>query len=133
MHIVEFSLGKNSELLQLQLQGLGEAMEYMMVKIMILATMPLFSLAVDNALVRQVASKYNVSCILVFGDSSVDSGNNNGLHTTMKSNFPPYGKDFFDSRPTGRFSNGRLATDFVGKNIQPFFLFFSPSCFMLKD
>jgi len=104
-------------------------MEYLMVKIMILATLPFYhSLAVDIPLVRQVVSKHNVSCILVFGDSSVDSGNNNVLHTTMKSNFPPYGKDFFDSRPTGRFSNGRLATDFVGKNISPpFFLLFSLS------
>lgn len=77
--------------------------------------MPWYSLAVDIERVREVAAKHNVSCILVFGDSSVDAGNNNALHTTMKSNFPPYGKDFFDSRPTGRFSNGRLATDFVGK------------------
>jgi len=95
-----------------------------MQKIMILlVTIPLYSLAVEIPLVRQVASKYNVSCILVFGDSSVDSGNNNVLHTTMKSNFLPYGKNFFDSRPTGRFSNGRLATDFVGKNIQSPFSF----------
>ncbi|KAK7341630.1 hypothetical protein VNO80_24567 [Phaseolus coccineus] len=79
----------SSELQQLQLQGLGEAMEYLMVKIMILATVPLYSLAVDIPLVRQVVSKYNVSCILVFWDSSVDSGNNNALHTTMKRNCPP--------------------------------------------
>lgn len=92
-------------------------MEYLVLKIMILATIPFYSLAVEIPLVRQVALKYNVSCILVFGDSSVDSGNNNALHTTMKSNFLPYGKDFFHSRPTGRFSNGRLATDFVGINI----------------
>ncbi|QCD76823.1 GDSL esterase/lipase At5g45950 [Vigna unguiculata] len=93
-------------------------MEYLMQKIMILlVTIPLYSLAVEIPLVRQVASKYNVSCILVFGDSSVDSGNNNVLHTTMKSNFLPYGKNFFDSRPTGRFSNGRLATDFVAEAV----------------
>ncbi|TKY71787.1 GDSL esterase/lipase [Spatholobus suberectus] len=94
-------------------------MEYSMLKmILALAIMPWYcSLAVDTSLVRQVAAKYNVSCILVFGDSSVDSGNNNALHTTMKSNFPPYGKDFFDSRPTGRFSNGRLATDFVAEAV----------------
>ncbi|RDY01690.1 GDSL esterase/lipase [Mucuna pruriens] len=93
-------------------------MEYsILVKIIVaLAVMPwYYSLAVDIGLVRQVAAKYNVTCILVFGDSSVDSGNNNALHTTMKSNFPPYGKNFFDSRPTGRFSNGRLATDFVAE------------------
>lgn len=92
-----------------------------MVKMMILALtmmmMPLCSLAVDIHLVRQLAAKYNVSCILVFGDSSVDSGNNNALHTTMKSNFLPYGKDFFNSQPTGRFSNGRLTTDFIAEAV----------------
>ncbi|XP_027339434.1 GDSL esterase/lipase At5g45950 [Abrus precatorius] len=88
-------------------------MEYSMVKmILALAIVPWYSLAVDIHLVRQLAAKYNVTCILVFGDSSVDPGNNNALNTTMKSNFPPYGKDFFNSSSTGRFSNGRLATDF---------------------
>ncbi|MED6145592.1 hypothetical protein PIB30_026586 [Stylosanthes scabra] len=77
--------------------------------------MPSYSVVakVDVGHMRQLAAKNNVSCILVFGDSSVDPGNNNVLGTTMKSNFPPYGKDFFNSRPTGRFSNGRLATDFI--------------------
>ena len=64
---------------------------------------------------RKLAWKYNVTSLLVFGDSSVDPGNNNFLSTTMKSNFPPYGKDFFNARPTGRFCDGRLATDFIGK------------------
>lgn len=79
--------------------------------------MPLLSIAVDIHQVRQLAAKNNVSCILVFGDSSVDPGNNNHLATTMKGNFPPYGKDFFNGHPSGRFSNGRLATDFIGKFI----------------
>lgn len=70
--------------------------------------------AVDLSRLRQLASKNNVSCILVFGDSSVDPGNNNILPTTMKGNFLPYGMNFFGGRPTGRFSNGRLATDFIG-------------------
>lgn len=56
-----------------------------------------------------------MTCILVFGDSSVDSGNNNFLNTTIRANFLPYGKDFFRGHPTGRFSNGRLATDFIAE------------------
>lgn len=84
----------------------------------LVAIMPWYcSLALDSALLRQLAAKNNVTCLLVFGDSSVDSGNNNALNTTMKSNFPPYGKDFFGKRPTGRFTNGRLATDFVAEAI----------------
>ncbi|KAK9150314.1 hypothetical protein Syun_008623 [Stephania yunnanensis] len=62
------------------------------------------------------ASK-NISCILVFGDSSVDPGNNNRLSTIFKANFPPYGENFFDGIPTGRFTNGRLPTDFNAEAI----------------
>lgn len=53
--------------------------------------------------------------MFVFGDSTVDPGNNNYLQTPFKSNFPPYGQDFVNHIPTGRFSNGRLVTDFAGK------------------
>ncbi|KAK9077572.1 hypothetical protein SSX86_005909 [Deinandra increscens subsp. villosa] len=56
-----------------------------------------------------------VPSIIVFGDSSVDPGNNNHMVTIVKSNFQPYGCDFYDSRPTGRFSNGRIATDFISE------------------
>ncbi|KAG6778807.1 hypothetical protein D5086_008118 [Populus alba] len=83
----------------------------------LMALMPLFSGAVDIRQLRQLTAKHNVTCVLVFGDSSVDPGNNNRLPTTVKGNFPPYGKDFFDRRPTGRFSNGRLATDFIAEAI----------------
>nr|XP_043620508.1 GDSL esterase/lipase At5g45950-like [Erigeron canadensis] len=63
---------------------------------------------------RVIAAKYNVTSIIVFGDSSVDPGNNNDLPDTWhKGNFLPYGKDFVRSIPTGRFTNGRLATDFI--------------------
>ena len=42
----------------------------------------------------------------VFGDSLVDSGNNNYLPTTARADSPPYGIDYPTRRPTGRFSNG---------------------------
>ncbi|XP_057949094.1 GDSL esterase/lipase At5g45950 [Malania oleifera] len=71
--------------------------------------------AVDIPRLRQLAARNNVTSILVFGDSSVDPGNNNNLATTFKANFPPYGVDFFSGRPTGRFTNGRLVTDFVAE------------------
>lgn len=57
----------------------------------------------------------SISAIYVFGDSTVDPGNNNYVNTFFKSNFPPYGRDFVNHIPTGRFSNGRLVTDFIGK------------------
>ena len=56
-----------------------------------------------------------VPALNIFGDSVVDVGNNNGLYTLVKANFPPYGRDFVHHRPTGRFCNGKLATDFTGK------------------
>ncbi|KAL0827176.1 hypothetical protein Bca101_050853 [Brassica carinata] len=61
--------------------------------------------------------KQPVSAILVFGDSTVDPGNNNYIPTAFKCNFPPYGLDFKNSIPTGRFCNGRLVTDFIGSYI----------------
>lgn len=55
-----------------------------------------------------------VPALCIFGDSVVDVGNNNNLSTLIKANFPPYGRDFVTHRPTGRFCNGKLATDFTG-------------------
>ncbi|TKY56552.1 GDSL esterase/lipase [Spatholobus suberectus] len=53
------------------------------------------------------------SSILVFGDSTVDTGNNNYISTLAKGNHLPYGKDFPGHVPTGRFSNGKLVPDFI--------------------
>nr|GMC88243.1 GDSL esterase/lipase At5g45960-like [Ipomoea batatas] len=67
-----------------------------------------------------------ISAILIFGDSTVDSGNNNFIFTIAKCNFPPYGRDFLGHIPTGRFSNGRLVTDFIAsymgvkENVPPY-------------
>ncbi|KAH6829127.1 GDSL-like Lipase/Acylhydrolase superfamily protein [Perilla frutescens var. hirtella] len=67
----------------------------------------------DDEVIR--INKHTIRCILVLGDSSVDPGNNNRLPTTTKSNFIPYGIDFFHGRPSGRFCNGRLATDYLAE------------------
>ncbi|CAI0549073.1 unnamed protein product [Linum tenue] len=48
------------------------------------------------------------------GDSILDTGNNNYIVTMSKFNFPPYGKNFPGKIPTGRPSDGRLISDFVG-------------------
>ncbi|CAA6672590.1 unnamed protein product [Spirodela intermedia] len=56
-----------------------------------------------------------VTAVIVFGDSSVDAGNNNAILTIARSNFPPYGRDFAGGKATGRFCNGRLATDFLSE------------------
>ncbi|XP_010943227.3 GDSL esterase/lipase At4g26790 [Elaeis guineensis] len=56
-----------------------------------------------------------IPAVIVFGDSTVDSGNNNQIATVLKSNFHPYGRDFIGGRPTGRFCNGRLPTDLISE------------------
>uniref|UniRef100_A0ACD5Y3P5 Uncharacterized protein n=1 Tax=Avena sativa TaxID=4498 RepID=A0ACD5Y3P5_AVESA len=54
-----------------------------------------------------------VPALIVFGDSTVDAGNNDYIPTIVRANFPPYGRDFDGGVATGRFSNGRLITDFL--------------------
>lgn len=49
----------------------------------------------------------------VFGDSLVDSGNNDFLATTARADAPPYGIDYPTHRPTGRFSNGLNIPDLI--------------------
>ncbi|KAI3964539.1 hypothetical protein MKW92_021222 [Papaver armeniacum] len=56
-----------------------------------------------------------VPAVIVFGDSSVDTGNNNRIQTILKSNFKPYGRDFQGGQPTGRFCNGRVPSDFISE------------------
>ncbi|CAJ2653570.1 unnamed protein product [Trifolium pratense] len=60
-------------------------------------------------------TRNHVPAVIVFGDSSVDSGNNNKIATLLKSNFKPYGRDFEGGRPTGRFCNGRVPPDFIAE------------------
>lgn len=59
-----------------------------------------------------------VPAIITFGDSVVDVGNNDYLSSTIfKANYPPYGRDFANKSPTGRFCNGKLATDFTAETL----------------
>ncbi|CAI0379738.1 unnamed protein product [Linum tenue] len=57
-----------------------------------------------------------VPAVYVFGDSLVDVGNNNHLPVSLaKADFPHNGMDFPTNKPTGRFSNGKNAADWLGK------------------
>ncbi|KAK8554841.1 hypothetical protein V6N13_118522 [Hibiscus sabdariffa] len=55
--------------------------------------------------------------VIVFGDSIVDAGNNNDIQTIIKCNFPPYGRDFDGSVPTGRFCNGKIPSDLIAEEL----------------
>ena len=75
----------------------------------------LFFIQIILLVVMVTETKAKVPAIIVFGDSSVDTGNNNVISTVLKSNFKPYGRDFEGGLPTGRFCNGRLPPDFISE------------------
>ncbi|PAN39578.1 hypothetical protein PAHAL_7G253000 [Panicum hallii] len=55
-----------------------------------------------------------VPAVFVFGDSTVDIGNNNFIEKCdigCKANYPPFGVDYLNHTPTGRFSNGYNLAD----------------------
>ncbi|BAT90165.1 hypothetical protein VIGAN_06135200 [Vigna angularis var. angularis] len=65
--------------------------------------------------VVSLPNNYSVPAVFVFGDSIVDTGNNNYIKTIAKCDFRPYGKDFGGgNQPTGRFSNGLVPSDIIG-------------------
>ncbi|KAF1862909.1 hypothetical protein Lal_00009289 [Lupinus albus] len=62
------------------------------------------------------STKSLVEALYVFGDSSVDAGNNNNLNTFAKANIYPYGIDF-NNKSTGRFTNGKNFADVIAINL----------------
>ncbi|PON45629.1 Lipase [Parasponia andersonii] len=60
--------------------------------------------------------------LYVFGDSTVDVGNNNNIDTHAKSNYLPYGIDFPDGvsgRPTNGYNMADLIAQSLGLNLLP--------------
>lgn len=55
----------------------------------------------------------NIPALFLFGDSMADTGNNNRLFTLARADFSPYGTNFVDSVPTGRFTDGLLGVDYL--------------------
>ncbi|XP_044971261.1 GDSL esterase/lipase APG-like [Hordeum vulgare subsp. vulgare] len=55
--------------------------------------------------------------IMFFGDSLLSIGSNNYIKTVVKANVAPYGRDFKDHVATGRFSNGKVLSDFIGEKL----------------
>ncbi|KAL9244047.1 hypothetical protein vseg_017862 [Gypsophila vaccaria] len=74
-----------------------------------------FNTIVVVASVIKLPPNVTVPAIFGFGDSIIDPGNNNNINTLIKCNFPPYGKNFMGGISTGRFSNGRIPTDFIAE------------------
>ncbi|XP_074576020.1 GDSL esterase/lipase At5g55050-like [Curcuma longa] len=76
-----------------------------------------FFLLCHHLLLRpETLSATTLPAIFVFGDSTIDVGNNNFLpDNAPKANFPPYGVDYPGQKSTGRFCNGFLGIDFIAK------------------
>lgn len=72
-------------------------------------------LVLAQLLLLLFTAEAKVPAVIVFGDSTMDAGNNNRIPTIARSNFLPYGRDFVGRKPTGRFSNGRIVSDFISE------------------
>ncbi|KAF9610016.1 hypothetical protein IFM89_019656 [Coptis chinensis] len=74
------------------------------------------------------APQAEARAFFVFGDSLVDSGNNNYLLTTARADAYPYGIDYPTHRATGRFSNGLNIPDIISQSIgeEPTMPYLSP-------
>ncbi|GMQ02201.1 hypothetical protein CsSME_00048548 [Camellia sinensis var. sinensis] len=66
-----------------------------------------------NGLTADFMASASFPALFVFGDSTVDAGNNNKIERGITANFYPYGVDY-NNQSTGRFTNGLTAADFMG-------------------
>ncbi|TYI30259.1 hypothetical protein ES332_A05G373600v1 [Gossypium tomentosum] len=82
----------------------------------------LVSMTIINTCGANASTNPKFPAIVIFGDLTVDPGNNNYIDTIFKGNIAPYGINFPGHVPTGRFSDGKLVTDFVASSlgINPF-------------
>ena len=77
-----------------------------------------FAILCTSKAVIQIPRNETIPVVIMFGDSIVDTGTNNDITTIAKCNFLPYGRDFKGGIPTGRFSNGKVPSDFLGYYIR---------------
>ncbi|KAF7829551.1 GDSL esterase/lipase EXL3-like [Senna tora] len=70
---------------------------------------------VPMAIKEPQAGAVTIPALFAFGDSILDTGNNNNLNTLTKSNFPPYGVNFIGAKPTGRFCDGKVPSDLIAE------------------
>jgi phospholipase/lecithinase/hemolysin len=59
----------------------------------------------------------DIPAVFAFGDSTLDPGNNNGLATLVRADHAPYGCGFPGGTATGRFSDGKLITDYIVESL----------------
>ncbi|XP_058722286.1 GDSL esterase/lipase EXL3-like [Vicia villosa] len=76
-----------------------------------------FSLCFETNAKVELPENVLIPALFVFGDSIMDTGNNNFKKTITRCDFAPYGKDFPGGVPTGRFSNGKAPSDIVAEEL----------------
>ncbi|OUZ99141.1 Lipase [Macleaya cordata] len=69
------------------------------------------SISYNTSLVTH--QSHGISAVFAFGDSTLDTGNNDFISTLFQGNHMPYGRDFPGFSASGRFTNGRLIPDFL--------------------
>ncbi|KAM7480650.1 hypothetical protein LguiA_028863 [Lonicera macranthoides] len=94
-------------------QGREQAMESSSFPFIILILLAIFLKI--NGRRSECGPSQKPAALFLFGDSYLDVGNNNYIKTIKldQANFWPYGESYFNY-PTGRFSDGRLVSDFIG-------------------
>ncbi|XP_059461583.1 GDSL esterase/lipase At3g14820-like isoform X2 [Corylus avellana] len=70
---------------------------------------------IKAAAIIKIAETETIPALFAFGDSILDTGNNNNLVSIIKTNFPPYGRDFVGGKPTGRASDGKVPSDLIAE------------------
>lgn len=73
-------------------------------------------IALDHASAATTTANISTNPLVtyIFGDSLTEVGNNNYLtYSLARSDFPFYGIDYINKKPTGRFSNGRTIGDII--------------------
>ncbi|CAN7013589.1 hypothetical protein IGI04_012878 [Brassica rapa subsp. trilocularis] len=78
-----------------------------MARVCIMIMMMVIAMVLNVAIGEPIAP-----CYFIFGDSLVDSGNNNQLQSLARADYFPYGIDF-QFGPTGRFCNGKTTVDVI--------------------
>ncbi|XP_010511070.1 PREDICTED: GDSL esterase/lipase At1g58430 [Camelina sativa] len=76
------------------------------------------TLFITTTLLLSSNAKPLFPAILIFGDSTVDTGNNNyPSQTIFRAKHVPYGIDFPSHSPNGRFSNGKIFSDIIATKL----------------
>ncbi|XP_024535110.1 GDSL esterase/lipase At1g06990-like [Selaginella moellendorffii] len=87
---------------------------------LVIVFIPLLLLLLGTAATAQLGNSTNATAVFCFGDSTVDAGNNNYLNTYFsiaRANHTPYGCDYDNQAPTGRFSNALVLPDLIAQYI----------------